>query len=159
MALSRDELLAIARIALISISSMTLYGCSFSYPIDVGFLNGNVVFSAARQSSGCLSSLEVTSETGQSMWKFEGPLRFTDCRSEFPLVYGHVPSGTNSAGPAIHLKPNVKYYIYASDGDTYYGSFQIKLVMRVDSDPQGGRNGPFFNGSFPRMKNPISNGR
>jgi hypothetical protein len=127
---------------------LTLLACSYSYPLDVSFSDGKVIFSAKEHSSGCLSDLEVTSEAGETMWKFQGPLRFVDCRNEFPLVYGHLPSGTTAPRKAKPLRPNVTYYIYASDGDTYYGSFRIKPVLVIDSDPEGGHNGPYFRNSL-----------
>ncbi len=82
------------------------------------------------------------------MWKFEGPLRFDKCRNELPLLYGHVPSGTVATVEAKTLKPNIRYYIYASDGDTYYGSFRISEVFVIDSDPKEGHNGPYFRSSL-----------
>jgi hypothetical protein len=158
MATGLNTFLKMSRAASIALVTSALCGCSYSYPLEVGFSDGKVIFSATKHSSGCLSSLEVTSQTGQSMWKFDGPLRFVDCKNELPLVYGHVPSGTTSAGLPQRLKPDVTYYIYASDGDTYYGSFRIRRMLSVDSDPERGRNGPYFNGNFPKATNSVSDG-
>ena len=151
MATGPNKLLKAARRAFVVLATSALCGCSYSYPLEVKFLDGKIVFSAEGHSSGCLSALEVTSQTGQSMWKFDGPLRFRDCKNKLPLVYGHVPAGTTAAGPPKRLEPGVTYYVYASDGDTYYGSFEIKRVLKVDSNPEAGRNGPYFNGNFPKQ--------
>ena len=158
MATGADRLFNTLRTAFIALVTSALCGCSYSYPLKVVFLDGNIAFSTDRHSSGCLSTLEVTSQTGQSMWKFDGPLRFTDCKNELPLVYGHIAAGTTSAGPPKRLEPDVTYYVYASDGDTYYGSFKIRRVLKVDSESEAGRNGPYFNGNFPKTTNPVLNG-
>ena len=72
-------------------------------------------------------------------------------RRDLPDVPGDVPAGTTAEGPPKRLEPGVTYYVYASDGDTYYGSFEIKRVLKVDSNPEAGRNGPYFNGNFPKQ--------
>jgi hypothetical protein len=133
-------------------------GCSFSYPLDVGFSAGRIVFSAKEKSSGCLNYFEVTSSTGELMWKFEGPLRLGDCRSDLPLTYGHAPSSVTSLVSAKRLQFNVKYFVAASDGDSYYGSFRIRPVLRLESDPNEGQNGPFFKGDAANMTKPATNG-
>ena len=82
------------------------------------------------------------------MWRFEGPLRLSDCRSDFPLLYGATPRSATSSVPAKKLLSNVRYYIAASDGDSYYGSFLVRRVLSIESDPKEGRNGPYFNSSL-----------
>lgn len=82
------------------------------------------------------------------MWEFEGPLQLSDCRSDFPLNYGATPHSATSSVAAKPLLPNIRYYVAASDGDSYYGSFRIKRVLSIDSDPKEGRNGPYFNGAL-----------
>lgn len=132
----------------IGTAAISLVGCSYSYPLDVSFSNGQIVFSAEKKSSGCLDFLEVKSATGEVMWAFDGPLRLSDCKSDLPLVYGRVPAGVKLSQSAKKLKPNEKYYVAASDGDSYYGSFRIRQVMVIDSDPEGGRSGPYFKGDL-----------
>ena len=130
------------------VAALALTACSYSYPIDVSFIGGKVAFSASEHSSGCLNYLEVKSETGQLMWRFEGPLQLSGCRSDFPLIYGATPRTATSSVPAKKLLSNVRYYIAASDGDSYYGSFRVRRVLSIDSDPAEGQNGPYFNSSL-----------
>lgn len=136
------------RYGLSALAPLLLAGCSYSYPIDVGFVGGKVAFSANEHGSGCLNYLEVKSEAGELMWRFEGPLQLSDCRSDFPLIYGATPRSATASTPAKKLLPNIRYYIAASDGDSYYGSFRVKRVLTIDSDPKNGRDGPFFNGAL-----------
>ncbi|MHA6719118.1 hypothetical protein ACX40Y_06655 [Sphingomonas sp. RS6] len=123
---------------------LALAGCSYAYPIDVDFVGGEIVFSAEDRSSGCLSHFEVTSEAGDLMWSFDKPLKFSECRSDFPLKYGATPEDATDSKPAKKLMPNVRYYVYATDGDTYYGSFRFRRVLSMESDPEKGRDGPNF---------------
>src|SRR5665213_3688379 len=130
--------------SLMVLATLALVGCSYSYPLDVSFSASKVMFSAKKHSSGCLDYLEVKSDAGELMWRFEGPLRLSDCRSDLPLIYGHVPPGSTSSIPAKRLRTNVRYYVAASDGDSYFGSFRIQRMLAIDSDPEEGRNGPYF---------------
>jgi hypothetical protein len=130
------------------LAMLALTACSYSYPIEVSFIGGRVAFSVSEHSSGCLNYLEVKSETGQLMWRFEGPLRLSGCRNDFPLIYGATPRSATSSVPAKKLLPDVRYYIAASDGDSYYGSFRVRRILSIDSDPVEGRNGPYFNSSL-----------
>ena len=149
------------RYGLIALAPLLLASCSYSYPIDVGFVRGKVAFSAKKHSSGCLDYLEVKSEAGELMWRFEGPLQLSDCRSDFPLTYGATPRSATASTPAKKLLPNTQYYIAASDGDSYYGSFRIGRVLLIDSDSEKGRDGPYFNGALngvDGMTEPAGNG-
>jgi len=125
-------------------ASLTLAGCSYGYPLDVEFYEGKVSFVANRHGSGCLSYLEVRSESGEVMWHFERPLPHLDCGIDFPLIYGKLPSGTTSSAPAKPLQENIRYNVEASDGDWYSGSFRIRRVLKIESDPNDGAHGHIF---------------
>ncbi|WP_126001954.1 hypothetical protein [Sphingomonas sp. ABOLE] len=107
-------------------------------------MGGEIIFSVKDRNSGCLNHFEVTSETGDLMWSFDKPLKHSDCRSNFPLKYGATPGDATGSTPAKKLTPNVRYYVYATDGDTYYGSFRFRRVLSMQSNPEKGREGPNF---------------
>jgi hypothetical protein len=135
--------------------------CSSSYPIEVTFINGKVAFSASKRLDGCLNYLEVKSESGELMWRFEGPFRHSECHNDFPLIYGSAPQSAASSTCAKRLLPDIRYYVAASDGDSYYGSFRVRRVLSIESDPKEGRNGPYFNSQLngvDAMTEPPGNG-
>ncbi len=128
----------------LALALLPMAGCSNAYPLDVVFIGRNVAFAAKKHSPRCLFYVKVASGSGEVMWQFNGPLQSPDCKSDFPLIYGKVPRGAQSPFPAKPIQPNVEYFVEATDGDWYLGSFRIRRVLKIESAPIHGEEGHLF---------------
>lgn len=139
------------------IAALALSGCSYSYPIDAVFVGGRLAFDAKKQGSGCIYQLEVTDDSGRPMWSVEGSYQPSSCQSSLPVVYGVAPRGTEQTVRPKRLRTGERYYVWASDGDSYHGSFKLREMIAIDNDHEAGKNAPLLEKRLEELTEPATN--
>lgn len=113
-----------------------LNACSPVYELKVTEKRGEIWFEPiGDRGSGCLATLTVTSETGDTIWAIEDrSTAFTPCQIDrFPIHFGVTPSGMSEVVAPKTLESGVYYRIEATDGQVYLGGFRNRFGTIVNA--------------------------
>lgn len=133
-----------------------LTGCSYSYDLKAIVRDGRLAFivdPSSRRDANCVRSITVSAENGEAaagsdddrqvvengaFWEEE--TRVTDCRNQFPILYGQPLQGEPFQRPIVAPKPlriGVIYSVGTSSSGSGYGAvrFRIRRDRTVENLP------------------------